>query len=104
MPAGSTTSPTLRLLSLTKPLSSCLTRVGAAKQRVQIDMKIHPTKTFALATLQSGPLKRDSGTHACNGGDPDDRPRHRKRAECPGWEPEYVDGEIPGLPHLVVAE
>ena len=26
----------------------------ATKQRVQIDMKIHPKKTFALATLQCG--------------------------------------------------
>jgi hypothetical protein len=49
-----------------------LTSVAAAgpaptKQRVQIDMKIYPAKTFALATLQPGALKRDSGTHACNG-------------------------------------
>jgi hypothetical protein len=34
---------------------------------VQIDMKIYPEKSFALATLQSGALKRDSGTHGCNG-------------------------------------
>jgi len=44
---------------------------AATKQRVQIDMKIHPKKTFALATLQSGALKRDSGTHTCPG-EPDD--------------------------------
>jgi hypothetical protein len=43
---------------------------GAAptKQRVQIDLKVSPGKTFALATLQSGALKRDSGTlGACTG-------------------------------------
>ncbi len=49
-----------------------LTSVAAAssdatKQRVQIDIQIHPKTTFALATLQSGPLKRDSGTQKCNG-------------------------------------
>lgn len=42
-------------------------RPDATKQRVQIDMQIHPKTTFALATLQSGPLKRDSGTQKCNG-------------------------------------
>lgn len=51
-----------------------LTSVAAAgpaptKQRVQIDLKAFPEKTFALATLQSGALKRDSGTlGACTGG------------------------------------
>ena len=74
-----------------------LTSVAAAgpaptKQRVQIDMKIHPKKTFALATLQSGALKRDSGTHACNGGDPDDLGTVQRdgqeafRWECRAWE------------------
>lgn len=64
---------------------------AATKQRIQIDMKIHPTKTFALATLQSGPLKRDSGTHACNGGDPDDLGAVQRdgqeafRWECRAW-------------------
>ena len=63
----------------------------AMKQRVQIDMKIHPAKTFALATLQSGPLTRDSGTHACNGGDPDDLGTVQRdgqeafRWECRAW-------------------
>ena len=30
----------------------------AAKQRVVIDMKIYPQKTFVLLPLQAGPLKR----------------------------------------------
>ena len=62
----------------------------ATKQRVQIDMKIHPKKTFALATLQTGALKRDSGTHACPG-DPDDLGAVQRdgqesfRWECRAW-------------------
>ena len=32
----------------------------AAKQRVAINMKIHPQGTFVLTPLQAGPLKRDS--------------------------------------------
>jgi len=39
----------------------------ATKQRVQIDMKIHPAGTFVLAPLQGGALKRDSGTQGCKG-------------------------------------
>ena len=35
---------------------------NAAKQRVAIDMKLWPQKTFVLTPLQAGPLKRDSGT------------------------------------------
>lgn len=38
----------------------------ATKQRVQIDMKIFPEKTFVLAPLQAGALKPDSGTHSCD--------------------------------------
>jgi hypothetical protein len=34
----------------------------AAKQRVAIDMKLWPQKTFLFTPLQAGPLKRDSGT------------------------------------------
>jgi hypothetical protein len=34
----------------------------AAKQRVAINMKIYPQKTFVLTPQQFGPLKRDSGT------------------------------------------
>ena len=34
----------------------------AAKQRMAINMKIHPQGTFVLTPLQAGPLKRDSGT------------------------------------------
>ena len=34
---------------------------AAAKQRVAIDMKLYPQKTFVLTPLQAGPLKRDSG-------------------------------------------
>ena len=65
-------------------------RAEATRQRVQIDMKIHPKKTFALATLQSGALKRDSGTHACPG-EPDDLGSVQRdgqevfRWECRAW-------------------
>ena len=34
----------------------------AAKQRVAIDMKLYPQKTFVLTPLQAGPPKRDTGT------------------------------------------
>ena len=34
----------------------------AATQRVAINMKIYPQKTFVLSPLQAGPLKPDSGT------------------------------------------
>ena len=34
----------------------------AAKQRVAIDLKLWPQKTFVFTPLQAGPLKRDSGT------------------------------------------
>ncbi len=40
---------------------------NAMKQRVQIDLKIDPGNTFVLAPLQSGALKRDSGTLDCPG-------------------------------------
>ena len=39
---------------------------AAAKQRVAIDMKLYPQKTFVLTPLQTGPLKRDSGTISSN--------------------------------------
>ena len=35
---------------------------NAAKQRVAIDMKLWPQKTFVLTPLHARPLKRDSGT------------------------------------------
>ena len=35
---------------------------NAAKQRVAIDMKLWPQKTFVFTPLQAGPLKSDSGT------------------------------------------
>jgi hypothetical protein len=38
----------------------------AARQRVVINMKIHPQKTFVLTPQQFGPLKRDSGTISGN--------------------------------------
>ncbi len=38
----------------------------AAKQRVAIDMKLWPQKTFVLRPLQAGALKRDSGTISHN--------------------------------------
>jgi hypothetical protein len=34
---------------------------NAATQRVAIDMKLWPQKTFVFTPLQAGPLKRDSG-------------------------------------------
>ena len=39
---------------------------GAAKQRVVIEMKIYPEKTFVLTPMQAGPLKRDSGKISSN--------------------------------------
>ena len=39
---------------------------NAAKQRVAIDMKLWPQKTFVLTPLQAGPLKTDSGTISHN--------------------------------------
>lgn len=38
----------------------------AAIQRVAIDMKLWPQKTFVLTPLQAGPLKTDSGTISHN--------------------------------------
>ena len=38
----------------------------AAKQRVAIDLKLWPQKTFVLTPLQAGPLKTDSGTISHN--------------------------------------
>ena len=38
----------------------------AAKQRVAIDMKLWPQKTFVLIPLQVGPLKGDTGTLSHN--------------------------------------
>jgi|SoiMethySBSTD1v2_1073268.scaffolds.fasta_scaffold1440339_1 hypothetical protein len=38
----------------------------AAKQRVAIDMKLWPQKTFVLTPLQVGSLKRDTGTLSHN--------------------------------------
>ena len=37
-----------------------------AKQRVAIDMKLYPQKTFVLTPLRAGPLKTDSGTISHN--------------------------------------
>jgi hypothetical protein len=34
----------------------------AAKQRVAINMKLYPQKTFVLTPMQAGALKRDTGT------------------------------------------
>ena len=39
---------------------------NAAKQRVAIDLKLWPQKTFVFTPLQAGPLKRDSGTISNN--------------------------------------
>ena len=38
----------------------------AARQRVAIDLKLWPQRTFVLTPLQAGPLKRDSGTISHN--------------------------------------
>ena len=38
----------------------------AAKQRVVINMKIYPQKTFVLLPLQAGPLEPDTGTISSN--------------------------------------
>ena len=38
----------------------------AAKQRVAIDLKLWPQKTFVLTPLRAGPLKTDSGTISHN--------------------------------------
>jgi hypothetical protein len=39
---------------------------NAAKQRVAIDLKLYPQKTFVLTPLQAGPLKTDSGAISHN--------------------------------------
>ena len=39
---------------------------GAAKQRVVINMKIYPQKTFVLLPLRAGPLEPDTGTISSN--------------------------------------
>jgi len=39
---------------------------NAAKQRVAIDMKLWPQKTFVFTPLQAGPLRTDSGTISHN--------------------------------------
>ena len=39
---------------------------NAAKQRVAINMKIYPQKTFVFTPLQASALKRDSGTISSN--------------------------------------
>ena len=39
---------------------------NAAKQRVAIDLKLYPQKTFVLTPLQAGALKTDSGTISHN--------------------------------------
>ena len=39
---------------------------AAAKERVAINMKIYPEKTFVLTPLEFGLLKRDSGTISSN--------------------------------------
>jgi len=38
----------------------------AAKQRVVVNMKIYPQKTFALTPMRAGPLKPDSGKISSN--------------------------------------
>jgi hypothetical protein len=57
---------TLAALAVMATLTSLAAAGSAAtRERVQIDMKIYPQKTFVLAPLEVGGLQRDSGTHRC---------------------------------------
>jgi hypothetical protein len=62
---------------------------SAAKQRVQLDMKIAPKKSFLLTPLQAGALKSDSGTHDCidelDGGTTLRDGQETFRLECRAW-------------------
>jgi len=57
----------------------------ATKQRVQIDMKIHPKKTFALSPLQRGAIENDSGKQSCDG-EPTKRTVYRDGQEAYPWD------------------
>jgi hypothetical protein len=67
-----------------------LTSVAAAglaptKQRVQIDMKINPKKTFVLTPLQGGVIENDSGKQSCDG-EPTKRTVYRDGQEAYPWD------------------
>ena len=67
-----------------------LTSVAASgpaptKQRVQIDMKIHPKKTFVLTPLQGGAIANDSGKQSCDG-EPTKRTVYRDGQEAFPWD------------------
>ena len=57
----------------------------ATKQRVQIDMKIHPKKTFVLSPLQGGAIENDSGKQSCDG-EPTKRTVYRDGQEAFLWD------------------
>lgn len=63
-------SPPLTLLGAVAVAATLASIAAAApdgaKQRVAINMKIYPQGTFVLTPLQSGALKRDSGTVSGN--------------------------------------
>jgi hypothetical protein len=69
-----TRSAVLALVALATAVtltSVAAARPDGAKQRVAIIMKDLPDGTFVLAPLDSGPLKRDTGTTAVDIGGPD---------------------------------
>jgi hypothetical protein len=57
----------------------------AAKQRVQIDMKINPKTTFVLTPLQGGAIENDSGKQSCDG-EPTKRTVYRDGQEAFLWD------------------
>ncbi len=61
---------------------------NAAKQRVAIDMKLYPQKTFVLTPLQAGPLKRDSGSLAT------EREAHGRDVMRKGQKVTIYDGQV----------
>jgi len=56
----------------------------ATKQRVQIDMKVHPKTTFVLTPLQGGAIENDSGKQSCDG-EPTKRTVYRDGQESFLW-------------------
>jgi len=56
----------------------------ATKQRVQIDMKIHPKTTFVLTPLEGGAIENDSGKQSCDG-EPAKRTVYRDGQEVFPW-------------------
>ncbi len=60
-------------------------RPDATKQRVQIDMKIHPKTTFVLTPLEGGTIDNDSGKQGCDG-EPTKRTVYRDGQEAYPWD------------------